>query len=37
MSTDVILILGMLMVGLPIMIIGCVSAWRERQHKEQEQ
>jgi hypothetical protein len=24
MSTDVILILGMLIVGLPIMIIGCI-------------
>jgi hypothetical protein len=31
MSTDVILILGMLIVGLPILIIGCVAAWRDHQ------
>jgi len=25
------LILGMIIVGLPILIIGCVAAWREKQ------
>jgi hypothetical protein len=35
MSTDVILILGMLIVGLPLIIVGCVAAWRERQYEKQ--
>jgi hypothetical protein len=32
-----ILLLGALMVGLPIIIMGCVAAWRERQYNEQAQ
>ena len=35
MNTDIILILGMVIVGLPLIIIGCVSAWRERQYEKQ--
>jgi hypothetical protein len=30
------LLLGVLIVGLPIMIMGLVAAWRERHYKEQE-
>ena len=30
-----ILLLGALMVGLPVIIIGCVAAWRERKYNEQ--
>jgi len=26
-----VLIIGMLIVGLPILIIGCVAAWRDHQ------
>jgi len=29
-----ILLLGALMVGVPVMIIGFVAAWRERQNKK---
>ena len=29
-----ILLFGALMVGLPIIIMGCVAAWREHQHNE---
>ena len=29
------LILGMFIVGLPILIIGCVAAWREHQYEKQ--
>ena len=32
-----ILLIGALMVGLPVMIIGCVAAWRERQHDKQSE
>ena len=32
-----ILLLGALMVGLPIIIMGSISAWRERQYKEYTQ
>jgi len=32
-----ILLLGALMVGIPIMIIGFVAAWRERHYNEQIQ
>jgi len=32
-----ILLLGALMVGLPIIIMGSVAAWRERQYKEDAQ
>jgi len=31
-----ILLLGALMVGLPVIIIGCVASWRERQFNKQE-
>ena len=31
------LIWGMLIVGLPIIIIGCVAAWREHQDKKMMQ
>jgi hypothetical protein len=37
MDTEVLLLVGAFMVGLPIMIVGCIAAWRERQYKEQEQ
>jgi len=30
-----ILLLGALMVGLPIIIMGSVAAWRERQYEKQ--
>jgi len=29
------LVLGMLIVGLPILAIGCFAAWRERQYERQ--
>jgi len=29
MNTDIILILGMVIVGLPLIIAGCVAAWRD--------
>ena len=32
-----ILLLGALIVGLPLIIMGCVSAWRERQYNEKQQ
>ena len=32
-----ILLLGALMVGVPVMIIGFVAAWRERHYNEQAQ
>ena len=32
-----ILLLGALIVGLPIIIMGCVAARRERKYKEQTQ
>jgi len=35
MSTDIILIFGMLIVGLPLIIAGCVAAWREHQYEKQ--
>ena len=31
------LILGMLIVGVPIIIIGCVAAWREHQIEKMSQ
>jgi hypothetical protein len=32
-----ILLLGALMVGIPVMIIGFVAAWRERHYNEHAQ
>ena len=34
MDMDIALIIGTLIVGVPIIIIGCVSAWRERQNSK---
>jgi hypothetical protein len=31
MDMEVLLLVGAFMVGLPIMIMGCVAAWREHQ------
>ena len=30
-----ILLIGALMVGLPVIIMGCVAAWRERQYEKE--
>jgi len=35
MNTDIILILGMVIIGLPLIIMGSIAAWRERQHEKQ--
>jgi len=35
MSTDLILILGMVIIGLPLIIAGCIAAWREKQNEKQ--
>ena len=32
-----ILLLGALMVGLPIIIMGSIAAWRERKYENQSQ
>jgi hypothetical protein len=37
MDMEVLLLVGAFMVGLPIMIMGCIAAWRERHYKEQVQ
>jgi hypothetical protein len=37
LDMEVLLLVGAFMVGLPIIIMGCIAAWRERQYKEQEQ
>ena len=32
-----ILLIGALIMGLPIIIMGCVAAWRERRYNEETQ
>jgi hypothetical protein len=36
MDMQIVLLVGAFMVGLPIIIMGCVAAWRDRHYKEQE-
>jgi hypothetical protein len=31
-----ILLIGALITGVPLIIIGCVAAWRERQYEKEE-
>jgi hypothetical protein len=37
MEMQILLLLGIVIVALPIIIMGSVASWRERQYKEQEQ
>ena len=35
MGMEILLLLGTLMVALPVIIMGCVVAWRERQYEKE--
>jgi hypothetical protein len=37
MDMQILLLLGIVIVALPIIIMGCVASWRERHYEEQAQ